>query len=256
MLSTQLQWTTQNVSITWLLCFMVVSFIAAGVVKGTLGVGLPLIAVPLLALILPPHTAISLMAVPVLASNLWQAVDAKHPVAYFKRFAPLSIALFFSTLISVRLAMALPTHLLSSLVAISIILAVGLMMYKPQQAIAPRYETGLGIVVGILGGIMGGVSSLTGPFVIAYLLALRVSREEFVGSISIIYLFSVVPLYASLAFYGRLGWVEAAFSLAAVVPMMLGMHFGKRLRHKLSENVFRRVIQGFLTLVAILLLVK
>jgi len=256
MLLTQLPWITPEVGITWLLCFMAMSFVAAGVVKGTLGVGLPLIAVPLLALTLPPHTAISLMAVPVLTSNVWQAIDAKQPGACIKRFLPLSVALFISTTVSVWFSMSLPTEMLSTLVAVSIILAVGLMMYRPKRAIPPRYETGIGVIIGTLAGIMAGVSSLAGPFIIAFLLALRLPRETFVGSISFIYLFSVIPLYASLAFYGRLGWIEAAFSLAAVVPMLLGMTLGKRLRHRLSENVFRRAIQGFLALIAILLIAK
>ena len=41
------------------------AFVVGGVVKGTLGVGLPLVVVPLLSLALPTPTAIGLVAIPV-----------------------------------------------------------------------------------------------------------------------------------------------------------------------------------------------
>ena len=50
-------------------------FVAGGVVKGTLGVGLPLLVVPLLTLILPASQAMGLLVMPVLVSNVYQALQ-------------------------------------------------------------------------------------------------------------------------------------------------------------------------------------
>lgn len=253
---TALPWTYTQVPEYALFAFAALVFAGAGIVKGTLGVGMPLFAVPLLVLVLPAPTAISLLAVPVLCSNLWQAARAAEPVRQFTRFRWLSLALLVSTVLSVRLALALPLDLLNLLVALSVICAVILMLYRPDKAIPRSKETPLGILVGVLAGAMGGLSSLTGPFIITYLLALRLPREEFVGSISLIYLFGVIPLYASLAYHGRLGWAEAAVSLLAVVPMAMGMSLGRRLRTRLSEVAFRRILLAFLASVAVLLIAK
>ena len=46
-----------------------VMFTVGGVVKGTLGVGLPLVVVPLLSLILPTSQAMGLLVMPVLLSE-------------------------------------------------------------------------------------------------------------------------------------------------------------------------------------------
>ena len=43
----------------WMLLACGVAFVLGGLVKGTLGVGLPLVAVPLLSLILGGHRAIA-----------------------------------------------------------------------------------------------------------------------------------------------------------------------------------------------------
>ena len=255
-LLSQVPWTFTGIPALALLGFAGLAFFGAGVVKGALGVGLPLVAVPLLSLVLPPPTAISLLVVPVLISNLWQAWQADKPARYAMRFKWLSLSLLVSTVVSVRLSLALPTELLSVLVAASVICAVVLMMYKPQGSIPSEQELPLGIGVGVLAGMMGGLSSMTGPFIITYLLALKLGRDEFVGSISIIYLFGMIPLYLALAYYGRLGLVETSMSLLALAPMALGMMIGRRMRAFLSEEAFRRVLLGFLASVAVLLVSK
>ena len=46
-----------------------------GLIKGALGVGTPLLTVPMLAMVLPPQHAVAVMAVPVVVANLWQVED-------------------------------------------------------------------------------------------------------------------------------------------------------------------------------------
>ncbi len=48
-------------------------FVTGGVVKGTLGVGLPLVVVPLLSLLFDASMAIGLLVLPVLVSNVLEA---------------------------------------------------------------------------------------------------------------------------------------------------------------------------------------
>ena len=238
------------------LIIILAAFIMGGVIKGTLGVGLPLFAVPLLSLVLPAPTAIALMAVPVLFSNLWQAIDSGKAVTHALRFKPLLITLFISTSLTVPLALSLSVRALNILLASAVLIAVFLMAWQPRLEFSPRQEKRVGGVIGLLAGIMSGVSSMAGPLIITFLMALRLPREVFIGSISVIYLFSMVPLYAALAYHGRLGPVEAGLSLFGLVPMFLGMRLGKAMRHHLSETAFRRILFWFLGFLAILLLFK
>ena len=103
---------------------------------------------------------------------------------------------------------------------------------------------------------MGGVSALTGPVIISYLVSLRLPRDVFVGTISVIYLCGSVPLYGSMAAQGRFGVREVVLSALALLPVALGLGVGKRVRRHLSEAVFRRVLLGFLVVVALMLIVK
>jgi hypothetical protein len=48
------------------------AILGGGLIKGTLGVGLPLFAVPVMSLFISSTQAIALVSVPVLVSNIWQ----------------------------------------------------------------------------------------------------------------------------------------------------------------------------------------
>ena len=234
----------------------VLAFVLGGLVKGTLGVGLPLVVVPLLSLGMSSPLAISLVSVPVLASNAWQAWDSRGPLDHVRRFSPLLLTLLVSTIITVPLTLALPAGVLNIMLAVAVVTAVLLMALNPQLNISARHEKIYSAVVGTLSGIMGGISSLTGPIIITYLMALRLPREAFVGTISIIYLTGAIPLYVAMAVVGRLGLGEAMLSLLAMVPLMLGMVIGKKLRVHLSEVLFRRSLLVFLSVIAMALLFK
>lgn len=238
----------------WLL--FAAALLTGGVVKGALGVGLPLVAIPLLSLGMPPHLAIALLVVPVLTSNFWQAVEGGRLVPSLRRFGGLIAAQFVATVLTVRMTLALSEAQLSAMLAGAVLLAVVLMAWKPTLQISASLERAVGVSVGLVSGLLGGVSSLTGPVIITYLMALQLRRDEFVGSISIIYLSGALPLYGAMLLFGRLGAAELTGSLLALVPMAAGLLVGKALRQRLDDKRFRRLLLAFLLVLALLLLFK
>ena len=233
-----------------------VVFVFGGLVKGTLGVGLPLVAVPLMSLAIPATQAMALVMMPVLVSNLWQAFEGGLSWQGLRRFAPLIGALLVTTALTVPLTLNLPEATLRSLLAGIVLLAVVLMALPLRLSVAPRFERWWSLVVGALSGVMGGVSTLTGPIIITYLVALRLPRDVFVGVISIIYLAGAVPLYGLMAAHGRISGIDALLSAAALVPMACGLLIGRRVRSHLSELWFRRLRLIFLVVVAGMLLLR
>ncbi len=227
-----------------------------GVVKGTLGVGANLVTVPMLSLLLPAQQAMGLLVVPVLLSNIIQSVQGGRLLYALKRFGPLILAQLLATLLAVYWSQYLSASGLNLAIAITVFSSVALMAFQPRGQIPERHQAWAGPLVGALAGGLGGLSTLTGPMLITYLMALRLKREEFVGSISIIYFLGAAPMYAAMLWWDRFGWAEVGWSCLAMGPVYLGMELGRRLRGHLSEELFRRVLLGFLMLLALLLLLK
>ena len=51
-----------------------VAFIVAGFAKGAIGMGMPPIAIGLLSFALPLESAIAIMVLPTMFTNIWQAI--------------------------------------------------------------------------------------------------------------------------------------------------------------------------------------
>jgi len=206
--------------------------------------------------VIPSPKAIALMGIPIVLTNVWQSLEGGHVGYALRRFAWLLVPLVVTTALTVRLTLGLPVRTLTILIACALLVAVTLMAWNPKLDIDARGERGWSVAVGTLSGLMGGVSSLMGPLLITYLVALRLDRERFIGSISVMYLLGALPLFGSMIALGVLGLPEAVLSGLALAPTFAGMSLGKRLRHRVSEAMFRRLLLAFLVTVAILLLVR
>lgn len=230
------------------------AFLCGGFVKGAIGIGLPMVAMPILSLSLSVPEAIAITALPVLASNTWQAVVGGYLGRALWRFMPLIVTMTLFTFFTARLLHVISLRWLDVVLGVTLLAMVLFMFRAPRIAFAPRRESAVSAAVGVLAGLLGGLTSLSGVPVIMYLLALQLPKNEFVGSIAVNYFFGGLALAISLVHHQVLGAVEGTVSLAALVPMAAGMVLGERLRARLDPLVFRRAVLGVVAVVALVLL--
>ena len=157
------------------------AILGGGLIKGTLGVGLPLFAVPVMSLFISSTQAIALVSVPVLVSNIWQVWQEGSLKTSLKRFWPLMLTQAIMTVLSVYWTLSFSIRELNMVLALALIVAVVLMAFKPSFNIPPDKEPAISALVGVTSGLLGGASSLMGPIVISYMMSLKLSRDEFVG---------------------------------------------------------------------------
>ncbi|HSR72765.1 MAG TPA: sulfite exporter TauE/SafE family protein [Kiloniellales bacterium] len=227
------------------------AILLGGLVKGVLGLGLPLISVPLLALVMPVPAAVAVMAFPVLISNLVQIRQGTAPFAAFVRFWPLLATLIVGILLGAQLLAELDEQRLSLILGGLVIAFSLLNLASPRLELAPHHERLASPLVGFGAGLLGGFSSLYGPPLAMYLVALKLDKDRFVSAIAMAYATGSVPLYLSLAVLGILGPDEALISLGAIVPVLLGVQIGQRLRRRLPQRTFHVMILVMLLLIGI-----
>ena len=99
------------------------SVFLGGIIKGTVGIGMSMFSVPIIAFFLPPTTAIILLCVPVLITNIIQ-MNIPKGIGSF-RFFPMFIALILGIIIGCNLILEINLSTISQIIAISIILSIG-----------------------------------------------------------------------------------------------------------------------------------
>lgn len=222
------------------------AFFVGGTVKGILGIGMPLVVVPILAFAMDPRVAVAMMTVPTLSSNLWLIIRGKRFGASLARFWTLFLMLVLATLVGLLLIVRVDPSVVSLVLGIAVILFVASRLLPFEPKISPRTERWMSPSVGSFAGLIGGVSNFFGPPLIAYFVALRLSKDEFVATIALAFVIGGLPLYGGLAVYSFLTAEVFVASAVAAVIALLGVAAGSRLRHRFSQTFFERLLLVFL----------
>ncbi len=227
----------------WIVAWCFAALLSGGLVKGALGVGTPLLPVPLMSLVLPPQLAVAMMAMPVVVANLLQVSEAGHPGYTVRRFWPAFVFLLAGTWIGVKVLSVIDERWLLGIVGV-VVIAFALLQGSDRRFHIPAaMEKAAGAVFGFAAGVIGGLSSMFGPMLIIFLVSIPgLVKERFVGSISFLYIAAVVPWTINLFVYGILDAATVTLSALAIIPVTLGLFLGKLLRNRISEGLFRRLV--------------
>jgi uncharacterized membrane protein YfcA len=231
----------------WIIGWCFFALWCGGFIKGALGVGTPLLTVPMMALVLPPQMAIAIMAIPVVVANLWQFAQAERSTAVIARFWPTFLAILVGTWVGVKILSVIDEKTLLVVVGISVIgfaLLQGsrFRLHLPDPMVKPA-----GLFFGGASGLIGGLSSFFGPMLIVYLISIRnLDKNQFVSSISFLYVSAVVPWTVTLYLFGILDQRMLIYSALATIPVTIGLLIGQRIRRRISDARFQYLIIGIL----------
>lgn len=227
-----------NVGLAGFLGLLAVQLVAGGV-KGVLGIGLPLVSVPLLSQVMPVPTAIAVMTLPILVSNLYQGLDRQLVRPTLRRFWPMILTAMLTCLASAQLLVALDAQTTYVTLGLIVMTFALFSLVGDRLTLPPRLERPLGPVVGLLAGALGGLSNFFGPPIIVYLVSLKLSKDAFVCAVGLAFVAAGLPLWGTLAAEGVLGTAELIASAAFILPVMLGVLLGQRIRAVVPQRGFR-----------------
>jgi len=218
------------------------AFFCAGAVKGTLGIGLPLVAVPIAATAMPPAQAMALTIGPIVVSNIWQVIESGIARETLQRFWRLIVGLCIGILLGGLLLSRIDVKTSLLLLGIVLLGFCALQILPLRWQIQKRDERWLGPLAGFLSGFIGGFTGLYGLIMLSYLIALRLDKETFVGSISLLYLTGIGALTVILAGNRIFTLNELIGTLLVLVPMFAGMLLGRQVRGHISQPLFRKLL--------------
>lgn len=232
------------------------TFALAGAVKGVTGMGLPTVAMGVLGALISPLAAASLLILPSLVTNLWQLLAGPRLGALVGRLWVMILASMAGTVIAAPVLTAGDTRLTTAALG-AVLAGYGLytLLARPLR-VAPRSERWLSPLVGLATGLLAGA---TGVFVIPavpYLQALGLEKEDLVQALGLSFTASTLALAVGLM--GGRAWQadQLLLSLLAVIPALIGMWLGQRLRRTISPATFRRWFLIALTLLGVEMLLR
>jgi uncharacterized membrane protein YfcA len=215
-------------------------FVLAGFVKGAIGLGLPTVAIGLLAVSMPPARALAIVIVPAIVTNVWQTFVGPYLRDIIRRLWPLMVG----TVIGIWCGAGLMTGpyarygtiVLGALLVIYAIIGLS----KFSFHVAPGNEKWVGGIVGLITGV---VSAATGVQVIPsmpFMQAIGMEKDELVQALGVFFTVATVALAFNLTTAGLLTAATALPGAVAMAGAFAGMFIGQAVRSRLEPETFRR----------------
>lgn len=231
-------------------------FVLAGMVKGVTGMGLPTVAMGALGAIMSPVSAASLLIVPSLVTNLWQLFTGPRLGALVSRFWPMMLGIVIGTVAGSGLLTSTDTQWTTVALGLTLVIYAGLSLFAQPLSVPRRLERWLSPVTGLTTGLVTGG---TGVFVIPavpYLQALNLSKDDLIQALGLSFTVSTIALAIGLQSGGAFEFRSAAGSVLAVIPALIGMELGQRIRRRIRPEMFRRWFLICLALLGLDLIVR
>lgn len=242
----------------WPLILMVVSvMLFAGLVHGTLGLGFPMVATPILAISFDVRTAILITLLPTVSVNLMSIWNSRESFDSVRRFLPLTGFTLIGGIVGAYiLANADPNPF-------RLVLAGLILLYLWNDHSEHMTFHWMGnhvfaamIIFGMLAGLSGGTTNVMVAILIIFFLSLEVPRKQMVPALNACFL---VGKLSQIVVFSLLGLVSmsllfetAPLALSAVLALMLG----QTLRDKIALEIYRKILQVLLAILAIVLIVQ
>jgi uncharacterized membrane protein YfcA len=225
----------------------------AGLVHGTLGLGFPMVATPILATMMDVRSAILITLLPTMAVNIASIVKSRSSLADTKSFMPLvGFCLLGSLAGATVLAMTDPAPfriLLASLILLYLWSTIRISrQWLEQNSLLAM--AGFGIAE----GLAAGTTNVMVAVLIIYFLSLDTSRATMVPTLNACFLVGKASQILVLAIAGLVGFsliIETVpLALAAITALLLG----QRLQSRIEVSTYQSILRKLLLLLAAILI--
>ena len=227
-----------------------------GGVHGLLGFGFPLLATPLMAMLVDVRSAMLILLIPTMAINVASIAGGGRWQASIGRFWPLAVCVALGSIGGTRLLIATDPAPYKLLLAAVLLFYLGIQqrgLRMPWIHSRPRLAM---VVFGLAAGILAGTVNAAVPALIVYALELGLAPLATVQVFNLCFLTGKLAQAFTFAAAGMFTLRIVLITLPAALLALTGLWLGIRLRGRVDTATYRRWLRRTLFVIAILLAVQ
>jgi uncharacterized protein len=223
-----------------LLLFIAVAFLLAGFIKGAIGLGLPTVAMGLLAVTMPPAQALAIVIVPAIVTNIWQTFVGPYLRDILKRLWPLMVGVAAGIWLNRGMLTGPYAHYGTIVLGVLLVIYAVTGLSKFSFTVARRNEKWIGGIVGLVTGV---ISAATGVQVLPsmpYMQAIGMEKNELVQALGVFFTVATLAQAFNLTSSGLISAATALPGAIAMACSFAGMFIGQAVRSQMQPEAFRR----------------
>jgi hypothetical protein len=211
-------------------------------VHGAFGFGFPMVATPLLALMMDLRAAILLTLIPTILINLASILGEKHRGEALRQFWPVPTFTIVGSLIGTQLLLSVdpePFRLLLALVLVAYLLAERLHGVDRERKV-PKWGLAL---LGLSLGLLAGVVNIFAPVLIVFALYTRMRPELMVAAFNLSFITSKTGQLIGFTLNDALD-INVLTQALWALPLVLGaLWIGMVLRRRIHPEHYRKLLR-------------
>ncbi|MCC7487264.1 MAG: sulfite exporter TauE/SafE family protein [Burkholderiales bacterium] len=241
----------------WLLLWIAVVVLAAGLVQGMLGFGFAFVATPLIALASDMRTAIVAVLLPTLAAAAVAVFASGALRATLARFWMMPLYQMLGAAAGTWLFVAAPELPYLLVLAAVTLLYLNLDRLSPVEwPVVRRHERRFAPLSAVTSGFFDGTANVAAPPLIIYYLALGLAPGAMVQAMNICFLVGKSTQFIVLTARGGVGAAQWLETIPFAVIGAAASFTGARLRGRIDAPTYRAWVKRALYVISIALLAQ
>ena len=217
------------------------AFLIAGIAKGSIGIGLPPIAIGLMTLVLPLGDALAILTLPTLTTNVFQAFYGRRFWPLLRRFGTMAFASVVGV-IGIGIAVGkLGTPGMIAWLGLLLVIYSSLALFAWRPVMPRNAEVWASPLIGLASGAVAGVTGMAAVPFLPYMQSLQITRDDLVQGLGIMFMFIMGALAVALVQQNIVNADNALGSVGALAPTFLGVWIGQKVRNAASPETFRKI---------------
>lgn len=227
-----------------------------GTVHGLLGFGFPLLATPLMAMLVDVRTAMLVLLIPTMSINVASIAPGGRWRLSIGRFWPLALCVAAGSVSGTRLLIGTDPAPYKLLLAIVLLFYLGIQQRGPRMPWIKTHPLAAMVIFGLAAGLLAGTVNAAVPVLIVYALELGLAPVVTVQVFNFCFLTGKL---AQAFTFGAAGFLTARIVLMTIPAALLalgGLWIGSRLRSRVDTAAYHNWLRRTLFVIAILLFVQ
>ncbi len=242
-------------SVTELLLVAVASALAM-LVKSVTGLGYPMISIPIIASVAGVETAVVVVSLPNAAANILIGWRTRAALSETRDLVPLSVTALLAAIAGSFVLVNVAERPLLIVLAATVLLFVVRSLWLGDVVVAPEQGRRAAPFVGLAAGLMQGAVGVSGPVIGSWFYAYRLKRDAYIFSLAVVFLCSGSAQIATLALIGEFSSERLLASAVGLIPVLMLLPVGERLRARLASTQFDRAVLALLATAGVVLVAR
>ena len=240
--------------------FAVIAFVAlaclvSGFAHGAVGFGFPIVATPLVALVIDIKSAIAILAPVTLVLTVISALRGVQLMSIVREFWYVPLAVGLGAWVGTRILLAAPPEPFVLVLALVILLYLNLdRLGRGRSELVLRLRLAFGLLFGFVAGVFEAVANVAGPVLLIYFMLLGLGPSQIVQTLNLCFSVGKGAQTATWAMSGEITTRTWLVIGVLAVPAVAALFVGMRVRERIDAATYRRWLRGALWVMALLLL--